>query len=249
MAEIQSLARGLQILEYLANAPDGLGITELAAELKVDKGTASRLAQTLAQYGYVEKDTDSRRYQLGPQVVNLSRIVITRMPLREAAKPFLKRLVAETGECAHIAVLSRGMALYIDQVESPATLRVNAEVGHLAPLHCTALGKALMAFSGCELPEKMETRTARTITDPEVLKLHLEQIRRQGYAVDDEEYDMGVRCVAAPVFDFRDKMVGAIGISGPAARVTPEKLCELSRVVVGIARELSDRLRFRVQGQ
>ncbi len=249
MTEIQSLARGLQILEFLANAPDGLGITELAAELKVDKGTASRLAQTLAQYGYVEKDTETRRYQLGPQVVNLSRIVITRMPLRDTAKPYLKRLVSETGECAHLAVLSRGMALYIDQVESPATLRVNAEVGHLAPLYCTALGKALLTFSGCDFPDRLDARTARTITDPEMLKLHLEQVRRQGYAVDDEEYDMGVRCVAAPVYDFREKLVGAIGISGPAARVTPEKLPEISRTVVGIAQELSDRLRFRVQVQ
>ena len=103
MTEIQSLARGLKILDLLGQASDGISITELAEILEVDKGSASRLVSTLARYGYAEKDEVTRRYHLGPQVVGLSRSVLTRLPLREAAKPHLRQLMERTGECAHLA--------------------------------------------------------------------------------------------------------------------------------------------------
>jgi IclR family KDG regulon transcriptional repressor len=244
MSEIQSLARGLKILELLGQSQDGVSITELAETLKVDKGSASRLVSTLAHYGYAEKDEVTRRFHLGPRVVSLSRSVLTRLPLREAAKPFLRQLMEHTGECAHLAVPAQGKVLYIDQVESPATLRVNAQVGTLNPLHCTALGKVLLAFGDLELPASLEAFTPRTLVDPELLRKALEQVRLQGYAVDDEEFDPGVRCIAAPVFDFRGKTVGSIGISGPATRLTPERLPELAASVVEIGKALSERMSF-----
>jgi IclR family KDG regulon transcriptional repressor len=244
MAEIQSLARGLKILDILSRRHEGVSITELAKELGVDKGSASRLVATLATHGYAEKDQQTRRYHLGPRVVTLSRSVLTRMPLRETAKPFLIQLMERTGECAHLAVPAQGQVLYIDQVESPATLRVNAQVGTLNPLHCTALGKALLAFADLELPPRLESFTPHTITDHGQLRAALEQVRAQGYAVDDEEFDIGVRCIAVPVFDFRRKAVGSIGISGPASRVTPERLTELARHVLEIGLALSERMSF-----
>jgi DNA-binding IclR family transcriptional regulator len=244
MSEIQSLARGLKILELLGQSQDGVSITELAETLKVDKGSASRLVSTLAHYGYAEKDEVTRRFHLGPRVVSLSRSVLTRLPLREAAKPFLRQLMEHTGECAHLAVPAQGKVLYIDQVESPATLRVNAQVGTLNPLHCTALGKVLLAFGDLELSASLEAFTPRTLVDPELLRKALEQVRLQGYAVDDEEFDPGVRCIAAPVFDFRGKTVGSIGISGPATRLTPERLPELAASVVEIGKALSERMSF-----
>jgi IclR family transcriptional regulator, KDG regulon repressor len=244
MSEIKSLARGLVILDYLGQAEEGVGITELADKMGIDKGSASRLLATLARYGYAEKDTATRRYRLGPQVVALSRSMLLRMPLRETAKPYLRQLMERTGECAHLGIVAQGKVLYIDQVESPATLRVNAQVGHMAPLHCTALGKTLLAFSDAELPETLETYTFRTLTDPDILRMNLEQTRKQGYGLDDEEYDYGVRCVAAPVFDFRQKVIGAVGISGPAARMTLEKTPELARIVIEISQALSDRMSF-----
>jgi DNA-binding IclR family transcriptional regulator len=245
MTEIQSLARGLKVLQILSTAEAGMGVTDLAAELDVNKGTASRTLQTLAAYGFVEKAPDGRCYQLGPTLVQLSRSVINRMPLRETAKPYLHQLVEATGECAHLAIHAQGQALYIDQVESPATLRVNADVGHMAPLYCTALGKVLLAFGDLPWPEEMDKRTPFTITDPDVLKKELAQIRAQGYAVDDEEYDTGVRCVAVPVFDYRNKIVGAVGVSGPAARVTREALPRIAQQVMRIGQGLSDRLKFK----
>ena len=244
MTEIQSLARGLKILEFLSQAQDGVSITELAERLGVDKGSASRLVATLASYGYAEKDERTRRYHLGSQVVSLSRSVLTRLPLREAAKPFLRELMERTGECAHLAVAAQGQVLYIDQVESPATLRVNAEVGTLNPLHCTALGKALLAFGDLQPQDDLRAFTVNTLTDPARLRKNLEQIRSQGYSVDDEEFDPGVRCIAVPVWDFRGKVVASMGISGPATRVTSARLTALAAIVLEVGKSLSERLSF-----
>lgn len=244
MSEIQSLARGLKILDLLGHSPDGLSVTELAASLGVDKGSASRLVATLARYGYAEKDELTRRYQLGSQVVSLSRSLLARLPLREAAKPYLRQLMERTGECAHLAVAAQGKALYIDQVESPATLRVNAQVGTLNPLHATALGKVLLAFTDLDLPPSLEAYTPRTITDPLALRCALDEVHRLGYAIDDEEFDPGVRCTAVPVFDFRGKAVGTIGISGPSSRLTPERLPEFAAIVLEIGKALSERMSF-----
>jgi DNA-binding IclR family transcriptional regulator len=245
MSEIQSLARGLRVLEIMAEMTEGIGVTELADRLEVNKATASRLVHTLLAHGFVEQAPDGRRFQLGPVRVQLSRSVINRMPLRETAKPYLHKLVKVTGECAHLAIYAQGQALYIDQVESDATLRVNAEVGHMAPLYCTALGKVLLAFGDYPLPEDLEIRTAATIITQEMLTLELEKVRQQGFAIDDEEYDEGVRCIAVPVFDFRNKIVGAVGISGPAARVSLDRLEKLAGQVMQIGLELTDRLKFK----
>lgn len=244
MSEIQSLARGLKILDLLGQTQDGISITELAETLGVDKGSASRLVSTLARYGYVEKDEVTRRFHLGSQVVSLSRSVLSRMPLREAAKPYLRQMMERTGECAHLAVPAQGKVLYIDQVESPVTLRVNAQVGTLNPLHCTALGKVLLAFGDSEFPSSLDSFTPHTITEVEVLRHHLDKVRLQGYALDDEEFDLGVRCMAVPVFGFGGKAAGAIGISGPATRVTLERLPELATIMVEIGKTLSERIAF-----
>lgn len=244
MTEIQSLARGLKILDLLGQSPDGISITELSEFLGIDKGSASRLVATLAHYGYVEKDEATRRYHVGSQVVNLSRSVLTRLPLRETAKPYLRQMMERTGECAHLGVATQGKVMYIDQVESPVTLRVNAQVGTMNPLHCTALGKVLLAFGDLDIPVELPVFTSNTITDQELLRRHLAEIQQQGYALDDEEFDIGVRCIAVPVFDFRGKAVGAIGISGPATRVTRERLPDLTAIVIEIGQALSKRMTF-----
>lgn len=244
MREIQSLARGLKILQKLAETNGAVSITSIASELQVDKGSASLLAQTLANYGFAEKDPETRKYKLGPAVVQLSRSLLTRMPLRETAKPFLLQLVQETGECAHLGILSQGKVLYIDQVESTQTLRVNTEVGFSAPLHSTALGKVLLAWKAAELPLDLPRFTPRTFVDLKPLQIELEKTKSLGYAIDDEEFTPGVRCIAAPVFDFRGKVIGALGISGPAARIPEKRIPEMAQQVTSIAQALSDRMSF-----
>ena len=244
MREIQSLARGLKILVKMAESNGSVSTTSIASELQIDKGSASLLLQTLASYGFAEKDPQTRKYRLGPAVVQLSRSMLTKMPLRETAKPYLLKLVHETGECAHLGILSQGRVLYIDQVESPQSLRVNTEVGFTAPLHCTALGKVLMAWNACEPPVDLERFTPRTIVDPGMMRLELEKTRSLGYAMDNEEFTHGVRCIAAPIIDFRGKAIGALGISGPAARITIEHMPEMAKRVTDVAQALSDRMSF-----
>ena len=244
MTEIQSLARGLKIMAQLGETPVGLSVTEVAEEYGIDKGSASRLLNTLVKYGYAEKDQISRRFYLGPQVVVLSRSLLTRMPLREVAKPYLRELMKNSGECAHIGVLSQDKVLYIDQVESPASLRVNAEVGFMAPLHCTALGKVLLAFGRQPLPENLDRFTDSTFVTRDSLRKNLEKVLERGYAVDDEEFDLGVRCIAAPIYDFRDKVIGSIGISGPVTRMTTARMPQLAELVLTISHQLSEKMKF-----
>lgn len=247
MAEIQSLARGLKILNLLEHARNGMGTTEVANELSIDKSSASRLLHTLANYGFVEQDEHTSRYLLGPQLVTLGQHLLNRITLRDHARPYLHELVDKTGECAHLAIQAQRQALYIDQVESTAALRVESEIGTLSPLHCTALGKVMLAFGDCRIPEELKPFTHRTVTDSSTLEAQLAQTELRGYAIDDEEYNYGVRCVAAPVYDHRGALVGTIGISGPAGRVTLERINEFGAIVKDIADALSGRLGFNAR--
>jgi IclR family KDG regulon transcriptional repressor len=244
VSEIQSLARGLIIMDLIANAENGMSITELAGFLDIDKSSASRLVRTLVNHEYVQPKTGSRCYILGKRLYRMSWQLLNRMPVREKAKPFLYRLVQTTGECAHTAVYSEGKTLVIDDVEAEASLRVAGRTGRLIPLHSTAIGKALLAFSNVPMPETLVAETARTLTDPAYLVEHLAAIREQGYALDDEEHEEHVRCIAAPVYDYTGIAIATIGISGPTVRVTDERIPTLARQVMDAARRLSAELGY-----
>jgi IclR family KDG regulon transcriptional repressor len=245
LTEIQSLARGLQVLDILESSSEGIGITQIAERLNIDKSSASRILKTLANYGYADQSDSTRRYRLGPRVVQLGQNLLKKTPLRDEARPFLGRLVQRTNECAHLAVLSNAHAFYLDLVESSASLRVSAGIGTMAPLHCTALGKVLLAFNDEPVPRELDKYTPRTITDAETLRVHLEQARRQGYAVDDEEYEYGVRCVAAPIYDVNKDLVGAMGISGPVGRLALERIPQVAEIVMDVVQALTDQLSFK----
>lgn len=251
MNEMQSLARGLKLLDIIASAERGLTVTELAAMLQIDKSSVSRLIRTLAAYEYVQQDVSSRGYVIGKRLRQISFHLLNRMPIREKARHYLYRLMEETGECAHTAIYSDGKALVIDDVEAAASLRVVGGVGRLIPLHCTAVGKGLLAFTGAPFPTELEAITANTITEAEALHAHLAQIQAQGFAYDDEEHQPGVRCLAAPVYDFAGGTIAVIGISGPTVRITDTRVADLAQCVQQAARELSAELGYqpRLNGQ
>jgi DNA-binding IclR family transcriptional regulator len=152
------------------------------------------------------------------------------------------RLMQQTGECSHVAVYSQKQVLVIEDVDSPAPLRVVSGAGRLIPMHCTALGKCLLAFSHIPLPHDLPLRTIHTLIDKAVIQRHLQDVRAQGYAVDDEENDIGVRCIAAPILDSSGEAVATVGISGPAVRVTRERIGALAALVVEAGKELTARL-------
>jgi DNA-binding IclR family transcriptional regulator len=243
--EIQSLARGLTVIGMLADSDRPIGVTELAAELGIHKSAAFRLLNTLVNHGFAVQDPTTRRYEPGLRIVEISRAVLDRFELRAAAKPYLKQLQKLTGESAHLAVRQNSQAVYIDQEDSAATLSVNTEIGRTAPLYCTALGKALIAHLGpeelddCLGDAPLKRYTPRTATTRQELDPHLTATRERGYALDDEEFSPGVRCLAVPVRDFRGKVVAAVGISGPSSRVTFERIADLSETVMDIARQIS----------
>ena len=242
MSEIKSLARGLQILELLGEAEDSVGVTELAKEIGVDKSSISRLVQTLVNHGFAERDLHSRRYHMGAKIRELSKRGDPHSSLRGKALPFLQKLVENTSENAHVAIYSMGQSLVIADVESTAQLRVVSEEGRLEPLYCTAIGKCILAFSDVPFPSNLPSLTPRTITSHSQLRHHLDQIQNQGYALDDEENIIGVRCLAAPVFDHSGNAIATIGISGPTIRLPLGNIPSLAKIVMETAVSLSQSL-------
>jgi DNA-binding IclR family transcriptional regulator len=247
MSGVTSLERGLRILDLLIEVEAdvvrrerGLSIQSVANELGVHKSTASRLMHTLVATGYaVPKQGSPRGFRLGPSAQVHQGLTLDQRRLSELAHPILAQLVDQTGECAHAAVASGPWALVIDDVETGHALRVVAGKGRRVPLHCTSAGKCLLAFGLATMPPDLPVRTARTITNPDMLKLHLVDVVDRGYALDDEENDSGVRCISAPVFNAVGEPIGCIGIDGPSVRITEGHIDALAHTVVTAARRLS----------
>ena len=221
-----------------------IAVTEVAEILNVNKSSASRLLQTLSSYGYVERDGDSRAYVLGPKMQNASQPG-RKTVFRDLARPFLYQLMKLSGECAHTAIVAQGQALIIDDVESASSLRVSGSIGRIEHLHCTAVGKCLLAFLELPLPKNLPQLTPRTFSNHGALKLHLKEIKKQGYALDDEENTEGVRCLAAPVYDASDAAIACIGISGPTVRMTLESLPKYIKMILESSKELSISLGYK----
>jgi IclR family KDG regulon transcriptional repressor len=227
-----ALETGMHVLEELSMAPAGLAGTELAERVGKDKGNLHRLMQILVSMGYVEQDSDTKRYYATVQIVVLAGRILKDLDLLDIARPVMRRLRTELGESVHLARKTRIGCVYLAQERPYNRLTVETEVGSVALLHCSSTAKSVFAFASpeeladaVELP--FEQKTIRTHRTLESLKEDLCQIRRRGYAIDDEEHNTGVRCVSAPIFDFRGNVIASIGISGPSDRVTVENIPSL----------------------
>lgn len=247
---IGSLDRGLRILEMLGTAAEPLGVTEIAGALKVDKSTAYRLLHTLQCRGYVHQ-VETRKYRLGYQCIRLGSLALKAIDLLTQARPFLEELADQTGQTVHLAVLSDGDPIYVDRIQGRSIITVSTNVGREALRHCTASGKAISAYlppeqlhqiyDGRELPQY----TPNTITDLASLEAHLQVVREQGYAVDDEERYQGVRCVGAPIFDHRGQVIASVSVSSPSSQMDLNRIKqieELKGIVIKVATQLSARL-------
>lgn len=245
---IQAIERAVSILNAFSMDDPELGVTELADRLGLHKSTVHRFMVNLDAAGLVERNARTGRYRLGLHVFELGALVMQQMNLWDEALPFLEGLVHDTGETGHLAVLDGGEAIYIERVEARRALRVPSAIGRGYPAHATNLGKVLLADLPRERVEAiiaergLAAYTPQTITDPAELEADLELIRRRGYAVDNEEYDEGLRCIGAAVRDHSGHVVAALGIGGPVTRITPERVEELGGLVMTAARGLSRRL-------
>ncbi|MGH3319033.1 MAG: IclR family transcriptional regulator [Streptosporangiaceae bacterium] len=222
---VAALLHGLAVLDMFDRGRPTIGIGEMARHLGVHKSSASRLAATLAAAGYLEPDGEPGRYRLGRKLAELGELVVTDTELRRVALPPLKDLVDGLGETGHLAILEGREAVTVEVVDGWQTVRMHSWVGKRSPAHCSSMGKALLAgLDPAEIdaryPDRtLEARTKRTITDRRKLHRHLDEVRRRGYAADDEELETYLCCVAAPIFDRRGAVVASVSVSGPASRI------------------------------
>lgn len=251
---VQSVARALTILEALSSNRGDVGIAELSEKVGLHVSTVHRLLSTLKTKGYVRQSPENGRYTLGPKAFHLGHAYLEQHELRKVVRPFLERLSQASGETANLVILDQGEAFYLDKVESERNLRIFSRIGHRAPLHCTAVGKVLLAHMPSEkvrefiYDKPLEALTRNTITSPPLLEQELRKVKEKGYAFDQEECEDGACCIGVPLRDFTGEAVAAMSISGPSVRLTPEKLEELVPLMKEVAEVISSRLGYPPEG-
>lgn len=249
--KVQVLDRALAALAILANSSSDCSLAELCPAMKLHKSTVHRLMMVLEQHRLVVKNPETGRYRLGLRLYELGSRAIDGLDLRGRARPFLDRLQAEFDETVFFCILDEGQVFYVEKVESKRSVRTACTVGSRAPAYCTAVGKAMLA----ELPEAevnkivrrwgLKPVTPNTITTTRALKAELKAVRSRGYAIDDEEKEEGLRCVGAAVRSHSGKLAAAMSVSGPAFRMTKERVPEIGRALMEAAAKLSAELGYQ----
>lgn len=243
---IQSLDRGLLILEAVGKSAEPVSLGSLAELLGIDRSSAFRLANTLKRRGFLANSSSGRDYVLGPSVWRLSRQYDWSKMLAKVAHEHLKALAAATNETAHLAVREGRKALFIDDVTTSHVIAISGQTGEYVPLYCTSHGKALLAdFEEPDLAKllgakQLKSYTKNTIETVRALAAECAQIRASGFASDDSEYLEGVRCVAAPIRDRDRAVIASIGISAPAGRVSKERVKEYAEKVLEAAARIGE---------
>ena len=247
---VRAVERALQIMSCFDDEHPERGISDIAHAVSLHKATAHRIVTTLVNYGYLERVEDGQKYRLGLELPNLGYKVLRRMDLRREAVPFMKQLVAEWDETCDLSIFDQGEVFYIEIVRGTRALTISAAVGQRLPAYATASGKLFLAY----IPEKqlndilsrpLQAFTEKTVTSPEGIRKQLEEVRRQGYAVDYEEFERGVCAVAAPIFNRGGSMIAAIGGPSPMSRMTPERIAQIAEAFKEAAKDISYRMGYR----
>lgn len=250
--QVQSLIRGLTILERLAEARDGDTLTDLAQRVGLAPSTTHRLLKSLEQMCFVSQDAQRGRWFIGVQTFAVGNAFLYHRDFIEVSRPIMRRLMEESGETVNLAVLDDGQAVILSQIQCREMMRMLAKLGGRAPLHASAVGKALLAaLPDDEVSAILHRRglarvTSSTIDTPARLREELGAVRRCGYAIDDEEHAVGLRCVAATLHDEYAEPLAAISVSGPRARVSRERLVAIGSKVVDATTEITAALGGRL---
>jgi IclR family transcriptional regulator, KDG regulon repressor len=247
---VNTVRKAIQILDLLADSPN-LTLTEIVRALKLPKSSVYSILETLGAEKVVEREDSSSKFHLGVKLVELGNRARLELDICRIAAPFLHGLNVEFDETVHLTVLDKDEVLYVDCIESQRRLRTYSVIGVRAPLYCTSVGKAIMAF----LPEEeigriarekgLKRITANTIDSESRLAVELEKVRKLGYAVDDMEHEEHLRCVGAPIKNERGEAFASLSLSGPAERNTRERILSMAPSVVHAAMEISRRLGWR----
>ena len=241
----QSLIRALTLLERLSEAPGGINLTDLSQQLGMPAATVHRLLSTFEELDFVEQDAELGLWFVGLKAFTVGNAFLQRRDFVASARPHMHRLVEQCGETVNLGVIDQGEVVFISQVESQEVMRMIVKLGSRSPIHASGVGKALLA----NMPEQrvasilqlrgLARYTDHTIDSPAALRDELEQVRQQGYALDDEEHAVGLRCVAAPIFDENAHALAAISLSGPKARIVDSRLNELGNAIRQTALEIT----------
>ncbi|HEY6766266.1 MAG TPA: IclR family transcriptional regulator [Candidatus Sulfotelmatobacter sp.] len=246
-----AVERALTILETVALEPDGLSNAGISRKLKIPKSSASYILRTLEKQGYLNRNRESGRYHIGLKILSLSRGALTGLDVRELALPVMRRLMRKTELTCHLAILDGPVAVYIEKVEPEGFIKMDTWVGRRMAVHATSVGKALTAHIPQARLEEiikergMEKRTIKTITAIPRLVKDLEKVRELGFAIDDEENNMGARCLAAPIFNQDGVVEASLGLSGTINQVNSQSIPRIVEALKDAARQVSVQLGYR----
>ena len=246
--QVQSLSRALKLLNALSYHPQGLSLSEVAQEVGLPNSTAHRLLTTLQNERYVRFENERSAWAIGVQAFRVGSVFIRSRDIVTIARPYMRRMMEQSGETVNLGILDRGEIIYLAQVECQKMMRAIAGPGGRAPVHCSGLGKAILSHIDAAVAEKiiqsldLRRETHNTITGPPDLKREIAHIRERGYAVDDEENAVGLRCVASVIFDEYAQPLAGLSISGPTARITDQRIPGLGQSVLAIAAEITTEL-------
>ncbi|WP_372682062.1 IclR family transcriptional regulator [Desulfosarcina sp.] len=240
---VASLAKGLRLLELLA-AKGEMSASRMADHLDTSRAASHRFLTTLRDLGYVEKREDGQ-FQLTFKVVELGMKKLNGFEIRHSVHPFLQEMALDCGETVNLGHWDGTAIVHLDKIDSTEILRLDIGLGALAPAYCTGLGKAVLAFlPGHELEDYLESvewvaMSPKTITTPKKLITEIQKIRKRGYAIDDEELSLGLRCVAAPIFDHKGRSTYAVSVSGPTQRMTKKKINAIQAKLLPLCSRIS----------
>ncbi len=244
---VKSLAKALAVLECFSVERPELGISEIARMLEIQKSTVFNILGTFQKCGYLTKNPENSKYALSLKVLHLAYIVSSHHGLRDLMVPYLTRIARETREVCYFGILDEGEVLYIEAAYPSMQQQTRNILGERAPLYCTGLGKAMLAH----LPEAereavlalpMRSFTGYTLTDPAALRHQMEEVRQNGYAVDNMEHEFGIRCVAVPVFGRDGRIKAAVSVSGPSPRFDPETVIRHAALITEILSPIQNQL-------
>jgi DNA-binding IclR family transcriptional regulator len=226
---VRAVERALQILGCFDDNHPERGLSEIAQIVGLHKATTFRIVTTLLSFGYLERTPDGQKYRLGLRLASLGFTVINRMDLRKEALPYMEALVQQWGEACDLSVFDQDGVFYVEMIRGNYALTVAAAVGKRLPAHCTASGKVFLAhLPPAELDailcQPLEAFTDKTITHPDELRRQLAQIRQLGYGTDNEEYELGIRAIAAPIFNLQAAVIAAMSIPCPVSRISLEQV-------------------------
>lgn len=246
---VKSVYKAVRIIDLISREKV-LKVPEISKKLKYPKSTTYEIIITLLNSGILEKQKDTNAYHLGAKLVEYGVCAQENLEIRRIARPFLRELNEKLDETVHLTILDNDEVLYVECFESSKSLRTYSVIGVRAPLYCTAVGKAILAMQSDDEVERiilksgLKKYTENTITDKNELLDELKKTAERGYSVDNVEHEEGVRCVGAPIFDFRGNVFASISISGPTQRITLEKISEMGEMTKDIALKISRKMGF-----